>query len=99
MKRFAVVAAFSVYTVLVGAASAQNAAGTAEKIAPIGRFAPTVTERTPEQMDAFAASHPLMGSPIVPFRPTMGECDVLRDNRQNGENGDGNHRVSSRDAC
>jgi hypothetical protein len=78
MKRLALVAAFSVYTMLVGAASAQNAAGTAEKIAPVGRSAPTVNERTPEQMDAFAASHPLVGSPIVPFRPTMGDAEYRR---------------------
>src|ERR1700693_5465533 len=78
MKRLAVVAAFSVCTLLVGGASAQNAAGTAKKIAPVGWSAPTVTERTPEQMDAFAASHPMTGSPIVPFRPTMGDAEYLR---------------------
>src|ERR1700739_607064 len=78
MERLAVVAALSVCTMLVGAASAQNAAGTAERIAPVGTSAPPAPEKTPEKMDAFAASHPMVGSPIVPFRPTMGDAEYRR---------------------
>lgn len=78
MKKFAFVTALTVCAVFVVAAPAQVARGTGQQIKPIGQFAPTVSERTPEQMDAFAASHPMVGSPIVPFRPTMGDAEYRR---------------------
>ena len=78
MNKFAFVAALGMCAAFVAVAPAQNAPAAEKRIKPVGMSAPTVTERTPEQMDAFAASHPVVGSPIVPFRPTMGDNEYRR---------------------
>lgn len=78
MKKFAFVTALGLCAVFVVAASAQVNRGAGKKIEPIGQFAPTVSERTAEQMDAFAASHPVDEHPVVRFRPTMGDAEYRR---------------------
>lgn len=70
MKRFAFVAALTASVVaLLSLASAQDMS---KKILPTMRLElkPAV-ERTPEQMDAFAATAVMPGNREVPFRPTM----------------------------
>jgi hypothetical protein len=45
------------------------------EIKPIAWVTPTVTIRTPEQIDAFRQPVPAPESPAVPFRPTMGDAE------------------------
>jgi hypothetical protein len=70
MKRFAFVAALTACVVtLLSLASAQDMS---KKILPTMRLElKSAVERTPEQMDAFAATAVMPGNREVPFRPTM----------------------------